>query len=53
MNVEKALIAVNKVLDEGKDVSNLLWEMIKYVKDILLYKATNQIEYIMKKKNKR
>ena len=43
-DVEKALIAVNKVLDEGKDVSNLLWEMIKYVKDILLYKATNQIE---------
>ena len=43
-DVDKALITVNKVLEEGKDISNLLWEMIKYVKDILLYKATNHVE---------
>ena len=40
-DVDKALITINQVLEEGKDISNLLWEMIKYIKDILLYKATN------------
>ncbi len=43
-DVDKALITVNNVLEDGKDISNLLWEIIKYVKDILLYKATNQVE---------
>ena len=43
-DVDEALITANKVLEEGKDISNLLWEMIKYVKDILLYKATNHVE---------
>ncbi len=52
-DVDKALITVNKVLDEGKDISNLLWEIIKYVKDILLYKATNHIDlYSEEEKNK-
>ena len=43
-DVDKALGTVNKVLEDGKDISNLLWETIKYVKDILLYKATNHVE---------
>lgn len=43
-DVDKALVTINKVLEDGKDISNLLWEMIKYVKDILLYKATNHVE---------
>ncbi len=43
-DIDKALVTVNKVLEDGKDISNLLWEIIKYVKDILLYKATNHIE---------
>ena len=43
-DVDKALVTVNKVLEDGKDISNLLWETIKYVKDILLYKATNHVE---------
>ncbi|MFR2570453.1 MAG: DNA polymerase III subunit gamma/tau [Clostridia bacterium] len=43
-NVDNALITINKVLDDGKDLSNLLLEMIKYVKDILLYKVTNKLE---------
>ena len=28
----------------GKDITNLLFEMIKYVKDILVYKASNKLE---------
>ena len=29
---------------DGKDLYNFLWEVIKYFKDILVYKATNKIE---------
>ena len=52
-NVDKALITVNQVLEDGKDISNLLWEIVKYIKDILLYKATNHVElYSEEEKNK-
>ena len=40
-NIDKAMEAIAKVLDEGKDLNNLLWEIIKYIKDILMVK-TNQ-----------
>ena len=43
-NVEEAIKAVDLVLNEGKDLNNLLWEIIKYVKDILVYKATGKLE---------
>ena len=43
-NVEEAIKAVDDVLNEGKDLNNLLWEIIKYVKDILVYKATGKLE---------
>ena len=39
-NIEEAIQAVDNVLKEGKDISNVLWEMIKYVKDLLIYKTT-------------
>lgn len=37
---EDALQAIDEVLKEGKEVSNILWEMIKYVRDILVYKTS-------------
>ena len=40
----KSLEVVDNVLKEGKDLNNLLWEIIKYVKDILLYKSTGKAE---------
>ena len=43
-DVDLALVTVNNVLEDGKDISNLLWEIVKYVKDILLYKATKNVE---------
>ena len=43
-NVEEAIKAVDVVLNEGKDLNNLLWEIIKYVKNILVYKATGKLE---------
>ena len=43
-NVEDAIKAVDTVLNAGKDLNNLLWEIIKYVKDILVYKVTGELE---------
>ena len=43
-NIDEAIKAVDIVINEGKDLNNLLWEIIKYVKDILVYKATNKLE---------
>ena len=40
-NTEDALGTINEIITEGKDISNFLWEIIKYVKDILMVK-TNQ-----------
>src|SRR5699024_1615065 len=47
-NVEEAIKSVDSVLNEGKDLNNLLWEIIKYVKDILVYKATGKLEIYSK-----
>ena len=35
---------VENVLNQGKDLNNLIWELIKYVKDILLFKSTSNID---------
>lgn len=43
-DIENSLKAIHDVLEEGKDLENFLWEMIKYTKDILIYKVTNQID---------
>lgn len=48
-NVEEAIKAVDVVLNEGKDLNNLLWEIIKYVKDILVYKATGKLDIYSQK----
>ncbi len=43
-NVEEAIKSVDIVINEGKDLNNLLWEIIKYVKDILVFKVTGELE---------
>ena len=43
-DIEKVLNVIEKILDEGKDVINLIWEMIKYCKDILVYKTSEKID---------
>lgn len=40
-DIDEAMENITKVLNEGKDLGNLLWEIIKYIKDILMVK-TNQ-----------
>ena len=43
-DINGALENTETILKEGKDINNLLWEMIKYVKDILVFKASNKLE---------
>ena len=43
-DIESSLKAMNDILDEGKDLENFLWEMIKHTKDILLYKVSNKVD---------
>ena len=43
-DVDKALENIDNVLNEGKDIVNLIWEMIKYIKDILVYKASKSVD---------
>ena len=43
-DVDDTLKNVDIVLNEGKDINNLLWEMIKYTKDLLVYKASQKLD---------
>ena len=43
-NIDKAMESITKVLEEGKDLNNLLWEIIKYVKDILMVKTGQKLD---------
>ncbi len=38
----KALDITQSIIDEGKNTINILWEMIKYVRDLMLFKATKK-----------
>ncbi len=40
----QALTTVDEVIEDGKDLYNFVWEVIKYIKDILLYKATGKVD---------
>ncbi len=39
-----ALEVIDQILKEGKDLYNFLWEVIKYFKDILVFKATQKLD---------
>ena len=43
-DVDLAIETMQRILDEGKDLNNLLWETIKYVKDILVYKSNGKLD---------
>lgn len=40
----KALENIDIIIKDGKDLYNILWEIIKYFKDILVFKATNKVD---------
>lgn len=43
-NVEDALNVTNNVLEDGKELTNFVWEIIKYIKDVLIYKSSGNVE---------
>lgn len=42
-DTETALEITEQAVKEGKDINNLLWETIKYIRDMLLFKTTNSV----------
>ena len=42
-NANETLRNIDIVIDDGKDLNNLVWEIIKYVKDILVYKSSGNL----------
>ena len=62
-DIDLILTSIEDILNSGKDLQNTLWEIIKYIKDILLYKSSkntgiyneseiNQIQEISEKVSK-
>ncbi len=43
-DIDKALASMDEVLNQGKDLNNFLWEIIKYVKDVLIYKSSGKAD---------
>lgn len=43
-DVDQALEVVNEILEEGKDLENFVFEMIKHTKDILMCKVSQKID---------
>ena len=43
-NATDALDTLERILDDGKDINNVIWEVIKYIKDILVYKTSGKIQ---------
>ncbi len=42
-NVYETLENIDTVISDGKDLNYLIWEIIKYVKDILVFKSSGQL----------
>ena len=47
-DTDTALTTIDEIVADGKDIVNFLWEMIKYVKDILVFKTNSKLEIYSK-----
>ena len=43
-DIDEVISNTRNIVNEGKDVDNFLWEIIKYIKDILVYKSSKNLE---------
>ncbi|MBO6233056.1 MAG: DNA polymerase III subunit gamma/tau [Clostridia bacterium] len=43
-NVENALDVTNNILEDGKELINFVWELIKYIKDLLIFKSSGKLD---------
>ncbi len=50
-NSEDALVFTEDIINDGKDINNILWEIIKYLRDILLYISTKELSNIYSKQD--
>ncbi len=51
-NVDEIINNTSNIINEGKDVDNFLWEIIKYIKDILVYKSSKNLEIYNREEKK-
>ena len=42
-NEIEALEVIDSVINDGKDLNNFLWEVIKYIKDVLVFKVSGKL----------
>ena len=52
-DVEEVIKVSNSIIEEGKDIDNFLWEIIKYIKDLLVYKSTKTLDLYSKNDKQR
>jgi len=52
-DIQGSMLEVENLLNEGKDLTNILWEMIKYVKDILIYKTSKELNMYTEEEKKK
>ncbi len=45
-NIDDGLKICDNIILEGKDLSNFLWEIIKYIRDIMILKTTKNVSNI-------
>ena len=43
-NASESLQVSEEIIAEGKDILNMLWEVIKYIKDMLIFKTSGDLE---------
>ena len=48
-DVEGAIVDTEKIINDGKDVNNIIWEMIKFSRDLMLQKTTGSISNVYSK----
>ena len=48
-DIEGALKETETIINDGKDVNNIIWEMIKFTRDLMLLKTTGNISNIYSK----
>ena len=51
-NIDEAMETITKVLEEGKDLNNLLWQIIKYINAILMIKTNLKLTIYNEKDQK-
>lgn len=47
-DINKSIDAIDELINDGKDINNLLWEIIKYTKDVLMYKTCKKLDLYTK-----